>query len=623
MRKISIACALLLLISVAMGQYRLNGAARGEPDTSSFIIPITPPGEAATTQPGEAVTTQPAEPATTQPASAPSRVTTVTIYQGTALVSREVDVRDGAGLIELVVSPLPPETIDGSLFTESSDGIRVLTTRFRTRAVKEDTRAAVRQVEQQIKDLTAKAQDIQKQLEVITQNQQFIGKLEGFTTATMHELTDKGTLNAESTLKLAAYITESRAQAARQQVDLQHQLEANTASMAFAQRQLGELAAGGNRTERDAVIVVDKAHLAPGKVKLNYLVGAANWRPLYKLHAGADKDPVQVEYLASVEQQSGEDWSGVNLVLSTAQPMLNAAPPDLFALDISIVGPGQPAIPNLSQLDSLRASRDLRQKAQQELNRADAPQAGGYLNAAAASEQWAELLAKQDADPSSLATAKDGPSVAFHLQTRFTVPSRNDQQLVEVTRLELPPAWFYKTVPILSPHVYRLATLANKSKYVILPGDATMYLGADFVGRMNLPLVAIGEEFTAGFGVDPQIQVDRQLVDKTHSIQGGNQVQTYDYRIRVSSFKETPAIVQVWDRLPKAENETVDVQLVHATPELSTDPAYLRNDRPKNLLRWNLSLAAGMNGEKAAVIDYEFKLQYDRNVAIGNFKALK
>jgi hypothetical protein len=100
-------------------------------------------------------------------------------------------------------------------------------------------------------------------------------------------------------------------------------------------------------------------------------------------------------------------------------------------------------------------------------------------------------------------------------------------------------------------------------------------------------------------------------------------VLTYDYRIRVSSFKDTDAQVQVWDRLPKAEAEMVDVELVHATPDLSTDPAYLRDERPKNLLRWDLSLKPGTAGEKAAVISYEFKLQYDRNVAIGNFSATK
>src|SRR5437870_3619219 len=65
---------------------------------------------------------------------AANRVTTVTIYPNSALVTREVDVPEGTGPVELTVNPLPPATITGSLFTEGSEGIRVLTTRFRTRA---------------------------------------------------------------------------------------------------------------------------------------------------------------------------------------------------------------------------------------------------------------------------------------------------------------------------------------------------------------------------------------------------------------------------------------------------------------------------------------------------------
>ena len=65
-----------------------------------------------------------------------------------------------------------------------------------------------------------------------------------------------------------------------------------------------------------------------------------------------------------------------------------------------------------------------------------------------------------------------------------------------------------------------------------------MYHGNDFVGRMNLPLVAIGEQFTVGFGVEPQLQVQRQMMDKTRTMQGGNQVLKYEYRILVSSYKQ-------------------------------------------------------------------------------------
>src|SRR5206468_2078945 len=100
------------------------------------------------------------------PKSAPSRVAAVTVYQGNALVTREVDVPEGRGLVEVVVTPLPPQTIDSSLYAEGTDGTHVLTTRYRTRAVKEDTRAEVRAKEEQIRKLKQEAERMQKEVQV-------------------------------------------------------------------------------------------------------------------------------------------------------------------------------------------------------------------------------------------------------------------------------------------------------------------------------------------------------------------------------------------------------------------------------------------------------------------------
>ena len=40
--------------------------------------------------------------------------------------------------------------------------------------------------------------------------------------------------------------------------------------------------------------------------------------------------------------------------------------------------------------------------------------------------------------------------------------------------------------------------------------------------------MAVGEQFTAGFGVDPQLQVQRQMTDKSRTTQGANQALRYD-----------------------------------------------------------------------------------------------
>jgi Domain of unknown function (DUF4139)/N-terminal domain of unknown function (DUF4140) len=586
-----------------------------------------------------------------QPKAAPSRVTAVTVYQGNALVTRLVQVPDGKGLLEIVVTPLPPQTVDSSLYAEGTDGIRVLSSRYRTRAVKEDTRKEVRAKDAEIRTLKLEAERLKNEAQIAEQNLQLLTKLENFTGVTMQNLAEKGMLNSEATLTLAKYVMTTRVEKAAAAVSVQQKLQANAEAAEFANRELTELTSGSARTERDAVIVVDRGG-AGGKVRLNYLVTDATWRPQYRFRAGAENDAIQLEYLAAIEQKSGEDWSDVDMTLSTAQPQLNATPPELLALDVSILG--RTAVANVPQQGQSGPagmaamgggmpagangqmfrdqSRELRRRAQAELigNRAEAGQ--NFINEAAALEQADELLAKKDGKTedqkpdlagavAAATTIHEGPSVTYHLRSRLTVPSRNDQQLIEVARLETKPEYYYKAVPVLTAHVYRLADLANKSEYVLLPGEATMYVGSDFVGRMNLPLVAIGERYTVGFGVDPQLQVSRLMAKKSRTLQGGNQVHNYDYRISVASYKSEPVKIQVWDRLPRAENEAVAVSLVETTPKLSEDSAYLRTQRSENLLRWDLTVQPGQTGEKAATLAYQFKLEYARDVSIANFKA--
>jgi uncharacterized protein (TIGR02231 family) len=589
-------------------------------------VPANPPAAApAAAAPVKAEKENvPAEPAAGSKLAI-SRVAAVTVYPNSALVTREVDVPAGEGSFELIVTPLPPQTIQSSLYTEGSDGLRVRATRFRTRQLQEDTREDVRKLQDELRQLQMAKEKLDADVKAVQTNLHLLTKLE--TPATSVHPGDKGPLNSESAIALTKYIMDGRLEKSGQLVNLQQQLQLNQEKAEFARRKLNELAAGSHRTEQDAVIVVDKVNGAAGKVRLNYLVDAASWRPSYKLRAGKSaKEPVQLEYLAALVQHTGEDWSNVQLVLSTAQPALNAAPPDLQVLNVSVTPRGgsasptaMPHHPNVMQLND--QLRDLRVQAQKDFNEKKEASGAGLFNRAAALDQSFELLNPEAAlrRGCSFAT-KEGPSVAYHLNTKLTVPSRNDEQIIEVARIEMSPDYYYKAVPVLTGHVYRLADLTNKSNYVLLPGDATMYIGSDFVGQMSMPLVAIGEQFTAGFGVDPQLQVQRQMIDKSRTTQGGNQVLRYEYRILVSSYKGEKVKLQVWDRLPHAENDTIGVSLVKSSPEFSKDAVYLREQRPNNLLRWDVNVDPGLSGEKALAINYEFKLDLDRNMTISSFQ---
>lgn len=680
------------------------------------------------------------------PRSATSRIVAVTVYQGQALVTREVSVPEGEGTVELVVTPLPAQALESSLYTEGSDGLRVLSTRYRTRAVKEDTRQEVRARQEQIKTLQADSERLKKEIAVHEQDLRYLEKLEGFTGTALTNLTAKGRLDSEAVLNLSKYVMESREAKAKAEVDLRQQLQANTEGAEFAQRQLAELSAGASRVERDAVIVVQKTRREAGTVRLGYLVGSADWWPQYRLRGGADNAPVRIEYLAAVVQQSGEDWSDVRVTLSTARPSLDAAPPELLPLKMDVAAPvntgpietqddrsrriageleklvdvsfgsetpledvikyiksctHSSAYPDgipiyvdpiglqeeektmtspvvfdvaqvplktaltliLKQLGLVYRVRDglltiisshSEEFANSEPNMIgegfgrDRYEGGGFgaggfggggfggmglaleqgqaqaqaqatgvaarLNQRAASAQAEELRVQDEPAAALRLGEKDSPSVTFNVTGRLDIPSRRDSQLLEVHRVELPAEYYAKAVPVLSPRVYRLAKLTNTSDLVLLPGEATVYVGSDFVGRMKLPLVAAGEPFLAGFGVDPQLQVGRRLVRKSRAVQGGNQVFSYEFRISLRNYRPGPVKVQLWDRLPSPEGETVVVNLVKTSVDLSTDALYQRTARADNLLRWDLEVPQGTVGDKTLSLNYEFRLEYARDL---------
>src|SRR5262249_46029047 len=190
---------------------------------------------------------------------ASSRIAHVTVYQNNALVTREVDVPEGTGTLELVVSPLPPQTVNTSLYSEGSEGLRVLTTRFRLRPVKEDTREEVRKAEAHLKQLLEDGQKLQSEVRTFEDNMKMIAKLENFTTASATAATEKGKLDSKEITDLSDYVMKQRADKAKELVSLQQKMQVNQEQVDFVRRQLRELSAGTSKVERDAIIVIDKA----------------------------------------------------------------------------------------------------------------------------------------------------------------------------------------------------------------------------------------------------------------------------------------------------------------------------------------------------------------------------
>jgi uncharacterized protein (TIGR02231 family) len=210
----------------------------------------------------------------------------------------------------------------------------------------------------------------------------------------------------------------------------------------------------------------------------------------------------------------------------------------------------------------------------------------------------------------------EGISVTYDLPGKLILPSRNDQQLVNIASITTNADFTLIATPLLTDYVYLQANLLNNSNTVLLPGQASMFRNGEFVGKSQLPQVTIGENFTAGFGIDSQVQVTRELEDKKTRIQGGNRIDTYHYRIALSNYKNTAVELRLLDRLPYTDNTSIKIELDKTEPQLSKDGEYLRRNRKKGILRWDLELAPNTVDRNATVVKYSFTMEYDRNMQI-------
>ncbi|NUO17217.1 MAG: mucoidy inhibitor MuiA family protein [Planctomycetaceae bacterium] len=555
------------------------------------------------------------------------KVVSVTAYRGQAMVTRAVPVPRGTGLIDVVVSGLPDQVFGGSLFADGGQGIEVRAVRFRTRVVGRDVSREAAALQQQLEDIAMRKRENAALTQLATQQLAFLDKLETFVAPTATVELSKGVLNAETIEKLTKFSFEKRAELVKARL----QLGENTIKLGQeeqdTQRKLALLGGGDTRVEREAVVFLDKRAEGEGSLSLSYLVGNVNWRPSYNLRAESGKQSVKVEYSAIVNQMSGEDWHGVELTLSTASPALIARGATLLPMYVSLVERGQNApVQDAAEWNKRRGDLKKNQQeaarsgprapsAQPADDRAANEQMERDLNRIADEMQKMELEASGEVLRQARAEA-EGVSVEYRLPGSTGLASRADQQLVKIADLNLKASFAFVGTPVLSDYVYLEAEATNDSETVLLEGSYTSYLDGRFVGRSVIPLVGRGESFGVGFGIDSQLRVSRDVIEKKDEIKGGNRLVTYKYRLTVANYKSAEVVVRLMERIPAAPRADIRINLAETSEELSKDRLYLRDQRPKGVLRWDVKVPKGATGADTREVTYTYTMEYDKQMDV-------
>ena len=554
--------------------------------------------------------------------TAEGRVTAVTLYRGQAMVTRTVPVEVPAGSQELVVPGLPEQIVPGSLYAEAGEALEIRAVRFRVRAVGEEPREEVRSLEDKMDAIRDRLQVNEKEQQVLAQHSAYLEKMEGFTVQTGHTDLARGFLDAAALEKLTTFAFDQREAINAKQVVLEKEAKDTNKDLQVLERKRAELTSGHQESVREAVIFLEKGKEGKESLRLNYLVGNCGWSPTYTVRAGKDRKEMDLECSALINQLTGEDWTGVKLTLSTASPALAASSPGLAPLAISLVPAGQTA--RLSEtevrggavdqwkegglLGEATGRHDLRGKFRQQLGRQLRRQRVPNVGVG---------HGKGRAQPARLAPRKRGPQP--HLPTcrrgepgEPIRPANGAGLPVELQKRLL----LRGRTRAHQPGLPRGRTAQHQRRGPAGRADHRLSR-RPLHGPREIMTVARGQTFVVGFGADPQLRARRELADRNEALQGGNRELAFKYRLVVENFKKEPVPVRVFDRLPYSDRTNdVRVRLGDLKDVLSTDKVYLRTERPKGLLRWDITVDGVATADKTRIVDYGFTIDFDRNLAI-------
>ena len=536
-----------------------------------------------------------------QNASDNGTIRAVTLYPGRAAVTRMVQREFKQGLWALRISNLPVEVQAGSLQAKVNPAAgATLKSAPKLLAVEysQTPRVAFSSSPEGIA-LAEKVQDLQRKIEFLKQDRALLAQHDKLIDqigirATASATADGATqaVDLAAVAKQLEFVHTEKERilgVAREQNERDEML---ARELQVAKQQLESLG-GADRTERSALVLMAIPESCTVDVELTYLVGNATWEPAYAVRAAGDRTGVTVEYDALVSQRTGEDWKDVKLSLSTAQPTRASSPPAVDPWYVDVVVPAPPA--SARSLPAISAD---------------------YAVAAARDPMIEPMMAKSDSavrkqleEFSAAATVQEtGTAVSFEIPRPVTIPTdASKKQRTRIGAFEPTAKFMYVAAPIVSESVFLRGDMTNSSAFQLLPGNAQVFMGGDFIGDTAMPSVAPKDEFKVFFGPDRALRATREVLSKntgSSGLFGGSTVTTWSDRITLDNGSGREVNVELYDRRPISLNEKIDVKVSNVAPALSTDKPYVDGRMTQGILRWDLAVPASARGPKATTVSW-------------------
>ena len=550
-----------------------------------------------------------------------AKINQVTVYADRAEVVRQVKLNLTAGAQSIIFDHLPNATDFDAIKVDGRGDFTLVDIRTEVVQTKEVTNEKVRALQDALHAQELKLKEIAAAEEVLTFKRSALDKI-------LTRLTSVGkeSANAEmDPVKWQAYLTFQNEQLTQLDQAVFEQVDRRDAvrkEMDRLNRELATLRGNQQRSRQLIRVNLDVRQAGEVELSLSYVVMGPSWRPTYDLRADTKEKSLEIGYHGEVRQFTGEDWKGVHLKLSTAQPEINGRQPQLnpwvlFKAEPVAFGGGA-GLGDLSVPAGGIAGRGV---APESLRRAKAATMANGMAALGLKDEGKafDKLGREEKRMMEVDAAEisvGGTAATFTIARVTDIPSDNKVAKVSITEEKFPSVYRYSCVPKLSPFVYLKTKAVNKSDFPFLPGRTAIFLDGAFVANASMDLVPAGQEFWTYLGVDQSVSVERKELARREEESGVFGTKTartvFDQVFKVKNGKTAPIELVIWDQIPISNH--ADIKVIIEDPAYEKDTENLKLNESK-FLEWRQELKAGEKRD----VPFRFVVERPVDVTVEGF----
>jgi uncharacterized protein (TIGR02231 family) len=360
----------------------------------------------------------------------------------------------------------------------------------------------------------------------------------------------------------------------------------------------------GIATEKRLLLSIYSASEDETDFSLIYMIPNTYWQMMYDFRASKKNEEIDVILYANIFQKTGEDWEGINLSLSTGEPLTNIALPYLPPWYLNARQPYQE-----DERDYFKSYKKA--------------EANG--KAAMKDEEAVPESKKKNGAPipeSTITSAGFSFEVTFPIKQTLQSSEKYQKKLIKSYKLKSARElkYYFETVPESSGKIFLMAKTSNRTELPWLGGEAQVFLENEFIGKVDIPNTPVDKEQELVLGIAPDMTGKKELVKKfndTSGVFGGNTRIVYSYKITVENNSKEQREVIIRDNFPVSNSKEIEVSVKNLSAQfLSDEDIKKTTEYQQGIRKFIINLSPGAKKE----ITYDAVITYDKQLIIDGLK---